>query len=1441
MPAFKLLDQLNTALLDINTPGGSGLGRYLPDRVVRLLALRPMASALQTRLSDARTAPVSMEFSSGDALEFGGPGDLALQAGASIDVGVHQADELLFPADDLRDAISVPGGTAYVSIAMTPQVAARLDGERGPLAFGFSAGGSVRFRFYQPFDVAGADPTLAEALAGTLEGAVLPGSLDDLATMPVGSYASVEGNGALRLSGGMELASMTNPLATPGLPVIGSASVTAGASVKVGAEWEARSAFEIRVAKVAGDRVRLSYYRRAGSEISIDATASVGVAATIGKSDAIRKFVSAVSADPEVDLEALINAGLDDRQIEALQKAVAASIDRSVRMAVGMQFSSVRHGEALFSFDIDLRALAAEERTAVEAALRGRLTAITEAAAREEGAIRVVHTGILSRRDRRVAWRINLFGILNVRSVAELLRKGTLSYDPETGTLNAADEISSQKILVRTRPFEADGAKVRKLVFESMIITAAYRASRLAATLTLGCSATYFEGRQRTTSRDVRDDYSAILALGLADEAEGRRRIGVETDFGPSTFLLECTFDQHATDALFLGPDGALSRDYYERVGRDALLALIPPGDAERAHRRAAVEGDASWAGLKAAGPAASRPELERRLGPVRAAHIVSDYLLISWWADAMHGAAKALLSMRRFLGGRSAAALAGDPQFAARRERLEKELAGAVKESRAQFGDPWGILALDAAAKGKATVLATIVSPRLTAMYNERLLPAVAPRAAKLPGSEGAGLLDGARAPKRPLTADEQEILRRHAVNLRLGAFSTDGEFHSEEADVRRLFTELLPAELEARRSGGQKLRLLFYAHGGLIGEREGLEPVLSRLKFWRQNNVYPVSFVWETGLRETITDILRGLRGAREMAARGIGEDLADAFLEAAARPAGKRAWGQMKRSAEVAVLEGGGAAFVAAQARDLWNAHHAEMEIHAVGHSAGAIFHSHFVPALLAQAPAAGVPPLQVKTLHLLAPACSTALFNATLKDRVGKGRGIDALTMYTMNKSLELADTAGPYKKSLLYLVSRAFEPEQPTRILGLEESVRQEAGLMRFFGLAGGEKSADLLFSKTPPDAPPRSRTTSVSHGGFDDDVATMSSVMRRVLDARDTEPIVDFFQEAVAEAAAAPVDAVAAVAASIERAGTAADVQLPPLPLSGPAAPQTLISGPGGRKALCIGIDRYGPPYDLEGCVNDARNWAAKLGRLGFEVTSLHDAAATRSAMLEALRGLVGSAGPGDVIVFQFAGHGTQVDDLDGDEDEDGHDEAFCPADFAAGRLLIDDDVRGVIAGMQAGVNLTCFIDCCHSGTITRALVPGGRPSLVPPDSRPRFIRYSREISARHRAFRESPEGRADTPVVTRALAQGGMKEICFSACQPHEVAYETAGAGQFTTRAMQVLESGVDLTHEGFMEAVVAGFGARPAQRPHLDCADDALGRRLLQPFGVGVGAGRS
>ena len=60
-----------------------------------------------------------------------------------------------------------------------------------------------------------------------------------------------------------------------------------------------------------------------------------------------------------------------------------------------------------------------------------------------------------------------------------------------------------------------------------------------------------------------------------------------------------------------------------------------------------------------------------------------------------------------------------------------------------------------------------------------------------------------------------------------------------------------------------------MFYAHGGLVEEREGLLPVLARRRFWELNGVYPVYFVWETGLLETLTDIAR--RAIPRRAARG------------------------------------------------------------------------------------------------------------------------------------------------------------------------------------------------------------------------------------------------------------------------------------------------------------------------------------------------------------------------------------------------------------------------------------------------------------------------------------------------------------------------------------------------------------------------------------------
>ncbi len=666
-----------------------------------------------------------------------------------------------------------------------------------------------------------------------------------------------------------------------------------------------------------------------------------------------------------------------------------------------------------------------------------------------------------------------------------------------------------------------------------------------------------------------------------------------------------------------------------------------------------------------------------------------------------------------------------------------------------------------------------------------------------------------------RDLTADDRDLLRRHVVNLRMGAFSRDGIFQTSADDVEALFAEHLPAFLQARKQEGHPLRLVCFAHGGLNEEAESLKNARNRIPFYLENKCYPIFFVWETGVKETLVDILREIIGLGP--ARGIADritDFSDPALESAFRNGGFAMWANMKRSAELAFLPRQGGAFFVQQLVDFWKRHSADTEIHAVGHSAGAIFHAHFLSLLCAQA---ANPPLEVRSLHYLAPAITVDLFKELIEPLVGSR--VKTLTEFTMRRDFELDDAVGPYRKSLLYLVSRSFEDRAEMPILGLEESIRRDPDLVRFFGLLGNKAGrGELLFSTQ--DAGPSHSTLATKHGDFDNDRLTMSGVIRRILRVGDDVAITEF-PETVSRTIldARPPARVQPAAAA---AGPAPSVVVPPVPAGGPP--------PGRRRALCVGIDAYDPPSRLSGCVNDAREWAAALQGHGFEASTITNQDATWKRLNDALTEMVSGARAGDVLVFQYAGHGTLVDDLDGDE-QGARDSAVCPVDFTDGGLLIDDDLRRIFGGLPDGVHLTCFFDCCHSGTITRLVAPG--PIRIGRDVRARFLPSTPETEAAHRRFRQ---GLALTPPMGRGPL--AMREVSFTACTDAQVALEMDGHGQFTTRALGVMRRGLaGITNTEFLAQVRAEFGGgADAQTPQLDCSPAARGQLL---FGGPPGAG--
>lgn len=150
------------------------------------------------------------------------------------------------------------------------------------------------------------------------------------------------------------------------------------------------------------------------------------------------------------------------------------------------------------------------------------------------------------------------------------------------------------------------------------------------------------------------------------------------------------------------------------------------------------------------------------------------------------------------------------------------------------------------------------------------------------------------------------------------------------------------------------------------------------------------------------------------------------------------------------------------------------------------------------------------------------------------------------------------------------------------------------------------------------------------------------------------------------------------------------------------------------KKALLVGINKYDPKLnaDLNGCVNDVENIRDILVSIykfnPDNIRVLTDYRATKAAILERLTWLIDGCIPGDEMIFQFSGHGSQIRDRDGDELEDGLDEILVPTNMDWNDPLKDDDLAATFKKVPVGAYLTMIADACHSGSISREILPPG-------------------------------------------------------------------------------------------------------------------------------------
>jgi hypothetical protein len=238
--------------------------------------------------------------------------------------------------------------------------------------------------------------------------------------------------------------------------------------------------------------------------------------------------------------------------------------------------------------------------------------------------------------------------------------------------------------------------------------------------------------------------------------------------------------------------------------------------------------------------------------------------------------------------------------------------------------------------------------------------------------------------------------------------------------------------------------------------------------------------------------------------------------------------------------------------------------------------------------------------------------------------------------------------------------------------------------------------------------------------------------------------------------------------------------------------------------SLHIGLNAVDPRHyqgwsgDLLACEFDANDMALIADARGIaDINVLLTRNATRNAVSEALEATAKRAAAGDFFFLTYSGHGGQLPDLNGDED-DGDDETWCLFD---GEML-DDEIFAHLGKFKKGVRVFVFSDSCHSGTVlknmrladARAATAAQRYRAIPPE-------FAQRTYLANRKFYDELGNR-------KKNAKGKQKveasALLISGCQDNQLSSDGTFNGLFTAKVKQVWNGGkFKGTYRQFFKAI--------------------------------------
>jgi hypothetical protein len=234
--------------------------------------------------------------------------------------------------------------------------------------------------------------------------------------------------------------------------------------------------------------------------------------------------------------------------------------------------------------------------------------------------------------------------------------------------------------------------------------------------------------------------------------------------------------------------------------------------------------------------------------------------------------------------------------------------------------------------------------------------------------------------------------------------------------------------------------------------------------------------------------------------------------------------------------------------------------------------------------------------------------------------------------------------------------------------------------------------------------------------------------------------------------------------------------------------------------SLHIGLNRVNPAAynnwdgQLSGCINDAKAMQSIADSIGYSSSMLTDDQATSAAVLEAIGKAAQQLESGDILLLTYSGHGGQVPDVNGDED-DGQDETLVLYD----RMLVDDELYQMWKQFKEGVRIFMLSDSCHSGTVAKVaqytqltahptLSKDYKPNGKVPKFRVIPADVARAAYTQHKDVYDSVQWAAGKK---RGVDDVSASLILISGCLDNQLSSDGDGNGLFTANLLAVWNDG--------------------------------------------------